>query len=189
MAPSGHVATALRTTSSRPAGTSGDATKECPSSSRSRKMSGAAMWHSVWPWQTSGSMWTRTAVTPLLPERAVVEDVLPPGDDLVKREPAPYTGGVRRREVLVPVDRADVLVPHDAVPHEPVVGQVGEHLDQHALERHTGEVRPDAAVHTEAERGVLVGEPVQDDLVGVLEDVGVVVGERVRHPHTVTLVE
>ena len=50
---------------------------------------------------------------------------------------------------------------------------------------HAGQVRADAAVDAEAEGGVAVLGPVDDDLVGVLEQRGVAVGGRERQQHPV----
>ena len=67
-----------------------------------------------------------------------------------------------------------------------VVGHAAQRLAQHVLEVEAGEVRPDAAVHSETERGVRVREPVEHDLVGIRERLRVVVAHRVRQEHAVT---
>ena len=72
---------------------------------------------------------------------------------------------------------------------DPVVGHPAERLAEHVLEVEAGEVRADAAVHAEPERGVGVREPVEHDLVGVRERRGVVVAHRVRQEHAVALGE
>src|SRR5581483_12270864 len=99
------------------------------------------------------------------PEGAVVEDALPPLDDLVEDQPGARTGWERGGKVLVPVDRPDVLVAHDALPDDGVVREVVEYLAEHGLERHPRQVGADALVDAEPEGRMLVGEAVQDDLV------------------------
>ncbi len=71
-----------------------------------------------------------------------------------------------------------------------VEAELREALEPHRqrdLQLHAGQVGSGAAVDAEAERGVAVLGPVDDDLVGPLEELGVPVGRRERQQHPVVL--
>src|SRR3954454_22232759 len=103
----------------------------------------------VCPWQMVSSTLTRMvpSFSAMVGCRFGVKIGLPSFHDLGERRADAPTWREAGRQMLIAVDDADRLVPHDTGRIDLIIGYATEHFTHHGLEAHSRQVGADAAVH------------------------------------------